>query len=115
MKKDFGYMNLCIYLLAFALYLVWAPSAQAHVEQGQAVGFITGLEHPWSGLDHVLAMIAVGLWGAQLGNPAMWVLPIIFPMVMSFGAMMGLLGIPLPGIEVGICGFSYPFGRDGTG
>ena len=102
MKKDFGYMNLCIYLLAFALYLVWAPSAQAHVEQGQAVGFITGLEHPWSGLDHVLAMIAVGLWGAQLGNPAMWVLPIIFPMVMSFGAMMGLLGIPLPGIEVGI-------------
>ncbi len=95
-------MNLCIYLLAFALYLVWAPSAQAHVEQGQAVGFITGLEHPWSGLDHVLAMIAVGLWGAQLGNPAMWVLPIIFPMVMSFGAMMGLLGIPLPGIEVGI-------------
>ncbi len=95
-------MNLCIYLLAFALYLVWAPSAQAHVEQGQAVGFITGLEHPWSGLDHVLAMIAVGLWGAQLGNPAMWVLPIIFPRVMSFGAMMGLLGIPLPGIEVGI-------------
>ena len=95
-------MNLCIYLLAFALYLVWAPSAQAHVEQGQAVGFITGLEHPWSGLDHVLAMIAVGLWGAQLGNPAMWVLPIIFPMVMSFGAMMGLLGMPLPGIEVGI-------------
>jgi len=102
MKKDFGYMNLCIYLFAFALYLVWAPSAQAHVEQGQAAGFMTGLEHPWSGLDHVLAMIAVGLWGAQLGNPAMWVLPIIFPMVMSFGAMMGLLGIPLPGIEIGI-------------
>jgi urease accessory protein len=102
MKKDFGYMNLCIYLFVFALYLVWAPSAQAHVEQGQAVGFITGLEHPWSGLDHVLAMIAVGIWGAQLGNPAIWVLPITFPMVMSFGAMMGLLGIPLPGIEVGI-------------
>jgi urease accessory protein len=102
MKKDFGYKNLCIYLFVFALYLVWAPSAQAHVEQGQAVGFITGLEHPWSGLDHVLAMIAVGIWGAQLGNPAIWVLPIIFPMVMSFGAMMGLLGIPLPGIEVGI-------------
>jgi urease accessory protein len=102
MKKDFGYMNLCIYLFVFALYLVLTPSAQAHVEQGQAVGFITGLEHPWSGLDHVLAMIAVGIWGAQLGNPAIWVLPITFPMVMSFGAMMGLLGIPLPGIEVGI-------------
>ena len=47
-------------------------------------------------------MIAVGLWGAQLGNPAIWILPIIFPLVMSFGAMMGLLGMPLPGIEIGI-------------
>lgn len=76
--------------------------ASAHIEQGQATGFFTGIEHPWSGLDHILAMIAVGLWGAQLGNPAMWVLPITFPMVMSIGAMMGLLGIPVPGIEIGI-------------
>lgn len=82
--------------------LTAAPSAFAHIESGQAVGFITGLEHPWSGLDHVLAMIAVGLWGAQLGNPALWILPVIFPMVMALGAMMGLLGIPLPGIEIGI-------------
>ena len=95
-------MALLMFFLALMVYLVWVPSAQAHVEQGQAAGFVTGLEHPWSGLDHVLAMIAVGLWGAQLGNPAMWVLPITFPMVMSLGAMMGLLGIPLPGIEVGI-------------
>ena len=76
--------------------------AQAHIEQGQATGFLTGLEHPWSGLDHILAMIAVGLWGAQLGSPAIWVLPIAFPMMMSFGAMLGLLGIPLPGVEAGI-------------
>lgn len=76
--------------------------AFAHVEREQATGFITGLQHPWSGLDHVLAMIAVGLWGAQLGNPAMWFLPVTFPMVMSTGALMGLLGIPLPGIEIGI-------------
>ena len=95
-------MDLLVFFLALMVYLVWASSAQAHVEQGQAAGFVTGLEHPWSGLDHVLAMIAVGLWGAQLGNPAIWVLPITFPMVMSFGAMMGLLGIPLPGIEIGI-------------
>ncbi len=74
----------------------------AHVESGQAAGFLTGLQHPWSGLDHVLAMVAVGLWGAQLGNPALWLLPIIFPMVMTMGAMMGLLGIALPGIEIGI-------------
>jgi urease accessory protein len=61
-----------------------------------------GLRHPISGLDHVLAMIAVGLWGAQLGAPAVWVLPVAFPMVMAFGGMMGLMGIPLPGIEYGI-------------
>ena len=76
--------------------------AQAHIEQGQATGLLTGLQHPWSGLDHILAMIAVGLWGALLGSPAIWVLPIAFPMMMSFGAMMGLLGIPLPGVEIGI-------------
>jgi urease accessory protein len=85
-----------------AMMLLLPSYVFAHVEQGQAAGFITGLEHPWSGLDHVLAMIAVGLWGAQLGNPAMWVLPVTFPMVMAMGAMMGLLGIPLPGIEIGI-------------
>jgi len=95
-------MNFYIWFLVLAVYLVWAPSVQAHVQQGQAIGFITGLEHPWSGLDHVLAMIAVGIWGAQLGIPALWILPVTFPMVMSMGAMMGLLGIPLPGIEIGI-------------
>jgi urease accessory protein len=102
MKNYPGRINLSIYLSAWALLLLWASPALAHVEQGQAVGFITGLEHPWSGLDHVLAMIAVGIWGAQLGNPALWILPVTFPMVMSLGAMMGLLGIPLPGIEIGI-------------
>ena len=94
------YKSIITSIIAFMTGL---PSyAFAHVGQGQAAGLITGLQHPWSGLDHVLAMIAVGLWGAQLGNPAMWVLPVIFPMVMSLGAMMGLLGIPLPGIEIGI-------------
>ena len=95
-------MNFLTWVLAFAFYLAWPASVLAHVEQGQAVGFINGLEHPWSGLDHVLAMIAVGIWGAQLGNPALWILPVTFPMVMSLGAMMGLLSIPLPGIEIGI-------------
>ena len=96
------YLNSFIWFLVLAGCLVFTPSAHAHVQQGQAVSFVTGLEHPWSGLDHVLAMIAVGLWGAQLGNPAIWILPITFPLMMSLGAMMGLLGIPLPGIEIGI-------------
>mgnify|MGYP001062134588 CR=1 FL=1 len=84
------------------LVLMFPSVAFAHVQKGQAISFVTGLQHPWSGLDHVLAMIAVGIWGAQLGAPLLWVLPVTFPLVMSLGAMMGLLGIPLPGIEVGI-------------
>ena len=70
--------------------------------RAQAAGFFTGLGHPVSGLDHVLAMIAVGLWGAQLGAPALWLLPVTFPMVMALGGMVGLLGVALPGVEVGI-------------
>jgi len=87
--------------LAATLALLAAP-AGAHVESGQAAGFLAGLLHPVSGLDHVLAMVAVGLWGAQLGAPAIWVLPITFPIVMAFGGFLGLLGVPLPGVETGI-------------
>jgi urease accessory protein len=82
--------------------VVWAPEAGAHVEGGRAAGLFAGLRHPVSGLDHVLAMIAVGLWGAQLGAPALWQLPVAFPMVMALGGVLGLLGVPLPGVEVGI-------------
>ena len=64
--------------------LVWPLSAWAHVESGQPGGFLSGLWHPASGLDHVLAMVAVGLWGAQLGAPALWLLPVAFPMMMAF-------------------------------
>ena len=82
--------------------LLCAPSAFAHPQKGEAVGFLTGFRHPMSGLDHVLAMVAVGLWGAQLGSPAIWLLPVAFPMVMAMGGMLGLMGIPLPGTEYGI-------------
>jgi urease accessory protein len=82
--------------------LLWPVLAHAHIESGEAGGFLTGLGHPVSGLDHVLAMISVGLWGAQLGAPAMWLLPVAFPMMMACGGMLGLMGMPLPGVEVGI-------------
>ena len=82
--------------------LLLEQTAFAHVQKGEAVGFLTGFKHPLSGLDHVLAMVAVGLWGAQLGAPAVWLLPVAFPMVMAFGGMLGLIGVPLPGIEYGI-------------
>ncbi len=86
----------------FWLALLWPATAFAHVETGSAAGFVSGLHHPVSGLDHVLAMIAVGLWGAQLGAPAIWVLPVAFPMVMAFGGTLGLMGVALPGVEIGI-------------
>jgi urease accessory protein len=80
--------------------LAFPVVAMAHTRGGEALGFLSGLKHPISGMDHVLAMIAVGLWGAQLGAPALWLLPVTFPMVMALGGAMGLMGVKLPGIEV---------------
>jgi urease accessory protein len=85
------------------LLLVWSQDASAHILEGDAAGgFISGFEHPISGLDHIVAMVSVGLWGAQLGAPAIWLLPVTFPIVMAFGGMLGLMGVPLPYTEVGI-------------
>lgn len=79
-----------------------AALALLHEGSGVAAGLLAGLRHPVSGADHVLAMLAVGLWGAQLGAPYVWVLPIAFPLVMACGGALGLLGLPLPGVELGI-------------
>jgi urease accessory protein len=65
-----------------------------------AGGFIGGFKHPVFGLDHLAAMIAVGLWGAFLGAPAIYILPVVFPLVMAFGGLLGILGVPLPGTEI---------------
>ena len=89
-------------LIAAAALAVLTPLPVAAHEGASAAGLISGLLHPVTGLDHVLAMIAVGIWGAQLGAPAIWVLPVTFPMVMALGGMAGLLGLSLPGVEVGI-------------
>lgn len=74
-------------------------AAWAHTEAGGIGGFISGFRHPLTGLDHIAAMVAVGLWGATLGAPAMWLLPVIFPMVMALGGAIGVLGVPLPAVE----------------
>jgi urease accessory protein len=92
-----------------ALVVSSAP-VHAHVQTGEASGFLTGVSHPVSGLDHVVAMIAVGLWGAQLGVPALWLLPVTFPMMMALGGVVGLLGVALPGIEVGIAASAVVLG-----
>ena len=87
---------------AFAAVSIFlAASAFAH-EGGVAGGFSSGFMHPVLGWDHVAAMIAVGLWGAFLGRPAIWVLPIVFPMVMALGGAIGLSGLHLPAVETGI-------------
>ena len=69
---------------------------------GVAGGFVSGLTHPVYGWDHVVAMVAVGLWGAVLGPPALWALPVVFPLVMAVGGAMGVAGLPLPQVEAGI-------------
>jgi urease accessory protein len=82
--------------------LVCSSTAVAHTGTGLAGGFVPGFMHPFTGLDHLLAMICVGLWGAFLGPPLIQVLPIVFPLVMVGGAALGMLGVPLPPVETGI-------------
>ncbi len=90
------------FLSAAVLFACLATPALAHTGEGMAGGFLSGLMHPIFGWDHVVAMVAVGLWGAVLGNPAIWILPITFPLVMAVGAALGIAGIPVPYIEAGI-------------
>lgn len=78
-------------------------AAVAHVEGGAlAGGFASGFAHPLGGLDHVIAMVAVGLWGAFLGAPAVWLLPVVFPLVMAVGGVLGASGVAIPSVEAGI-------------
>jgi len=90
------------YVLLSSLILAIATPAFAHSGERGAGGFISGLAHPVLGPDHVIAMVAVGMWGVFLGPPALWLLPIIFPLVMAFGGVLGIVGVPLPAVETGI-------------
>jgi urease accessory protein len=84
------------------LALLLAGAAHAHTGEGVQGGLISGFTHPLFGWDHVVAMVAVGLWGAFLGAPAIWLLPVVFPLVMAFGGAVGVIGLPLPAVEAGI-------------
>jgi urease accessory protein len=79
-----------------------AHGAEAHVIQEGAGGFGSGFEHPLTGADHFMAMFAVGLWGAQMGGRQVWTLPVTFPFIMVLGGVAGMLGVPFPGVEIGI-------------
>jgi urease accessory protein len=76
--------------------LALTQPALAHEQAGVADGLVSGLLHPITGIDHLIAMVAVGIWGAQLGAPAIWILPITFPLVMAVGGVLGVLHVPLP-------------------
>lgn len=79
-----------------------ASPAAAHSGTGLSGGVAAGFMHPFTGPDHMLAMVSVGLWGAILGRPLLVLLPVIFPAVMAIGGAMGVAGVPLPPVEIGI-------------
>ncbi|MEZ5499946.1 MAG: HupE/UreJ family protein [Steroidobacteraceae bacterium] len=76
--------------------------ALAHQGVAAAGGFLSGFMHPLAGVDHLLAMVAVGIWGAFLGAPLIYLLPVTFPLMMVVGAILGIAGIDLPLIEAGV-------------
>lgn len=87
---------------AFLAAVVTAETAWAHTAGGPGEGLRAGFLHPLFGSDHIAAMVAVGLWGALLGNPALWLLPVAFPLVMAAGGVVAIAGVPIPGIKPGI-------------
>lgn len=87
-------------MLAAAALVGSGAAALAH--PGHGGGLADGFTHPLTGLDHLLAMVAVGLWASQLGRPAMWTLPLAFPTMMALGAALGTGGVVMPWIETGI-------------
>ncbi len=87
---------------ALALMLMLPGLALAHTGAGETTGFMHGLLHPVGGADHLLAMVAVGLWAAQIGGRALWLIPGTFIGLMMLGGLLGFSGIVLPFIEAGI-------------
>lgn len=94
--------GLRIITIAAASYAMAAGAAHAHTGVGITNGFMPGFVHPIGGLDHVLAMLMVGLLAAQLGGRAVWLLPVSFIVTMALGGLMGMTGISVPFIEFGI-------------
>ena len=87
---------------AIAAAALVANPAYAHDGTGLAGGFVAGVLHPLAGLDHMLAMISVGLWGAFLGRPLVYALPMLFPAAMAIGGALGMAGVGFPPVELGI-------------
>jgi urease accessory protein len=96
-------MNLRIKRLLLALCLLPLSGAVlAHPGHGVATGFASGFTHPFSGLDHLAAMLAVGMWAGVTAGRRAWIPVAAFLVFMSVGAALGIAGVPLPGVEAGI-------------
>ena len=91
-----------MFLRILALLALLPMIASAHPEAGNSTGFLTGFSHPIHGTDHILAMVAVGLWAAQMGRRATWLIPSVFVVVMVLGEILGLSKLHLPYVESGI-------------
>jgi urease accessory protein len=88
--------------LAFALAVLAASPAAAHVGAGAVSGFSAGFTHPLFGADHLLAMVTVGLWAGLVGGRALWAWPLAFVAVMLGGGVLGITGVSLPFVEPAI-------------
>jgi urease accessory protein len=88
--------------LAIAFGVAQVTPAYAHMGAGLPGGFESGFRHPLTGWDHLLAMVSVGIWGAFLGRPLIYALPVTFPVTMVGGAMLGMFSVPMPPVELGI-------------
>jgi urease accessory protein len=94
-------------LAVFAVTCLAVGSALAHPDHPEtmmngSMSFSSGFSHPFSGIDHLLAMLAVGLWATQLKRSALWVLTLAFPLMMVAGALLAMNGFRLPAVESGI-------------
>jgi urease accessory protein len=87
---------------AAAFLVLSSTVVLAHTGVGMVFGFADGFGHPLGGLDHLLAMFAVGLLAAQLGGRALWLVPGAFVIMMIAGSLAGIAGVPLPGVEAAI-------------
>jgi urease accessory protein len=103
MKKFAPDTSFCSRLLPLLAVFLLPALAQAHPGvPGHTHGFVNGLAHPLTGLDHICAMVAVGLWAAQRGGRALWLVPAVFVSVMILGGALGLAAVPVPFVEPGI-------------
>jgi urease accessory protein len=88
--------------VAITAAVVMPSVAWAHAGAGAVSSFWSGVSHPFSGLDHLLAMVAVGIWAVQGGGRRIWAMPVAFVLLMLVGGLAGLAGLPLPQVEYGI-------------